>query len=89
MDTSRLQQNLEQKNAITAENHAFIKEVTLLDIITHLSSSRTFLMIIFLFMCVAFLRVFWIRIRPDQILFGLKDPDPDPDPDPPFFHTKL
>jgi hypothetical protein len=27
MDTSRLQQNLEQKNAITAENHTFIKEV--------------------------------------------------------------
>ncbi len=27
MDTNRLQQNLEQKNAITAENHSFIKEV--------------------------------------------------------------
>jgi len=43
-----------------------------------------------------------IRIRPDQKLFGLKDPDPDPkllildpdpapdlDPDTSLFHTKL
>jgi len=55
------------------------------------------------------LRSIWIRnivnksvfrIRPDQKLFGLKDPDPKllifdpdpdpaPDPDPPLFHTKL
>ena len=38
--------------------------------------------------------VFWIQIRTDPKLFGLKDPDPkllisDPDPNPPLFHTIL